>query len=329
MKITGNDPRWAIFLLLLLAALRPATAQVNLQVNIVPPYQSNISEYGSRPELILLTLTNTSTSTQNLQLRGSISGGNGIAIILKEGFRSPNPIVLGPMETKTLNGNDLIHLFDYHNLDLVGLSERDFINGSGLPEGMYDFCIRAFDYHQPGIPLSPEEPLGCTMLSITNLEPPTIVSPFHEQEIISAGIQSFVITWSTPPGAPPHLQYRVRMVEMLTDRDPVEAIWTSNSFFERTVNQNTLLYGPAEPALTPGRRYALVVEAADPLRRTAIRNNGRSEVIVFTYGENPAIAAQQGDGGETTPGSTSSEDPVTDKTFATHSVSGTLKWAFR
>lgn len=331
MKITGNDPRWAIFLLLLLAALRPATAQVNLQVNIVPPYQSNISEYGSRPELILLTLTNTSTSTQNLQLRGSISGGNGIAIILKEGFRSPNPIVLGPMETKTLNGNDLIHLFDYHNLDLVGLSERDFINGSGLPEGMYDFCIRAFDYHQPGIPLSPEEPLGCTMLSITNLEPPTIVSPFHEQEIISPGIQSFVITWSTPPGAPPHLQYRVRMVEMLTDRDPVEAIWTSNSFFERTVNQNTLLYGPAEPALTPGRRYALVVEADDPLRRTAIRNNGRSEVIVFTYGENPAIAAQQGDGegGETTPGSTSSEDPVTDKTFATHSVSGTLKWAFR
>src|SRR5690606_11449881 len=198
MKKIGNGLRWATFLVLVLTVLQPVVAQVNLQVNIVPPYQSNISEYASRPDLILLTLTNTSTSTQNVQLRGNISASNGVALILKEGFRSPSPIVLRPMETKSLNGNDLIHLFDYNNLELVVLSERDFIDGTGLPEGTYDFCIRAFDYHQPSVPLSPEEPLGCTMLTITNLEPPTIVSPFHEQEIVSTGLQSFVITWSTP-----------------------------------------------------------------------------------------------------------------------------------
>lgn len=332
MKKIGNGLRWATFLVLVLTVLQPVVAQVNLQVNIVPPYQSNISEYASRPDLILLTLTNTSTSTQNVQLRGNISGSNGVALILKEGFRSPSPIVLGPMETKTLNGNDLIHLFDYNNLELVGLSERDFINGTGLPEGTYDFCIRAFDYHQPSVPLSPEEPLGCTMLTITNLEPPTIVSPFHEQEIVSTGLQSFVITWSTPVGAPPHLRYRVRMVELLTDRDPMEAIWSANTFFERMVNQNTLLYGPAEPALTPGRRYALVVEAEDPLRRTAIRNNGQSEVVVFTYGENPALAGLGEDDGDIPSAvspSAPAEQPATEKVFATHTVSGTLRWAFR
>lgn len=331
MKITVNSPRWGILLSLLLFILRPAIGQVNIQVNIVPPYQSNISEYASRPDLILLTMTNATTSTQQVQLRGSIAGDNGIAIILREGYRSPSPIVLAPMETKTFNGNELLHLFDPNNLDLVGLSQRDFINGSGLPEGLYDFCIRAFDYNQPGIALSPEEPLGCTILSITNLEPPTIVSPFHDQDIVNMGIQSFAISWSTPPGAPPHLQYRVRMVELLTDRDPVEAMWSANPFFERMLNQNTLLYGPAEPALTPGRRYALVVEAEDPLRKTAIRNGGRSEVIVFTYGENLAMAGTPSEDDTTpaTPTEQRPELPAGEKTFASHTVSGTLRWAFR
>lgn len=325
----SNCFSYLLFLLLLLP-LGGTMAQVNLQVNVMPPYQSNITDYASRPELILLTLTNTSANTQQIQLKGSISGSNGVAIMLKEGYRSTSPIVLGPMETKTLNGMDVVHLFEYNNLEVIGLTQRDFINGTGLPEGTYDFCIQAFDYNQPHVSLSPGEPVGCTILSITNLEPPTVISPFNDQELVNAGIQSFAITWSTPVGAPPHLQYNVRMVELLTDRDPTEAVWSANSFFEREVNQNTLLYGPAEPALTPGRRYALVVEARDPLQKTAIRNNGRSEVVVFTYGENLALAGLGDDEAvpvhQPRPGV---DEVVPDKAFATHQVRGTLRWAFR
>src|SRR5690606_35570560 len=87
-----------------------------------------------------------------------------------------------------------------------------------------------------------------------------------------------------------------------------------------------------EPALTPGRRYAMVVEAQDPLGKAAIRNNGRSEVVVFTYGENQALAGLSDNEEDATPvrqPQQRADEEVPEKAFGTHTVRGTLKWAFR
>lgn len=314
-----------VFLLLL---FQQVSAQINIQVKILPPYQSHIAEYASRPDLILLTLINTSDVTQNIQLRGHISGDNGIVVSLKEGYKSINPIEIGPMQTRSLNANDLAHLFNYSNLNIVGISEQDFVRGTGLPEGNYDFCIQAFDYYESGVALSPEEPMGCTMLTITNLEPPIIISPYDEQEINNMGVQSFPVTWSTPPGAPPSLEYHLVIVEILGDQNPQDAINNTRPFFERTTHTNTLLYGPADPALSPGRSYAMVVEAKDPFGKLSIRNHGRSEVVVFTYGENK-IWAQEDIVGEVISPQIRDTSSSIEKALATHKIRGSLKWAFR
>ena len=311
-----------------------AVAQVNLQVRILPPYQSKITNYASRPDLILLTLTNMQTASQEVQLKGTVTGDNGISLSLKQGYRSASPILLGPLETKMLNGNDIMELFNSNNLDYVGLTERDFINGTGLPEGNYDFCIRAFDYNSPSVPLSGEQPLGCTLLSITDLEPPTIISPFNEQEVMNPGVQTFAITWSTPPSAPPTLEYNVRLVEMIVPRNPAEAIWNTNPIFERSVHGNTILYGPSEPQLTPGRQYALAIEAKDPFGKVSIRNQGRSEVVMFIYGDDMMAKAQavadSTSGALAAGAKPSSNNPEPgDKEFATNNITGKLLWAFR
>lgn len=304
--------------------------QVNIQVKILPPYQRDIAEYASRPDLILLTLTNTTTSEQSIQLRGSITGDNGISLSVKPSYRSPNAVILGPMETKILNGNDIAQLFNYKRIDYSGINANHFINGQGLPEGNYNFCVRAFDYNDPSIALSPDEPMGCTILSITNLEPPTIISPFNDQEIINTGVQTFVITWATPPGAPPSIQYNVRLTEIVVPRDPNEAMWSTSPIFERTVHGNSMLYGPAEPQLTPGRRYALAVEAIDPFQKFAFRNQGRSEVTSFVFGENVAIAGlTPSDSGQTAKPKESFEIETEEKIFATNRITGKLLWAFR
>lgn len=328
MKNNGISIKKYHVLVFLLLLFQQVSAQINIQVKILPPYQSHIAEYASRPDLILMTLTNTSDVTQNIQLRGHISGDNGILVSLKEGYRSASPIEIGPMQTRSLNANDLAFLFNYSNLNIVGITEQDFVRGAGLPEGNYDFCIQAFDYYESGVALSPEEPMGCTMLTITNLEPPTIISPYDEQEINNMGVQSFPVTWSTPPGAPPSLEYHLVIVEILGDQNPHDAINNTRPFFERTIHTNTLLYGPADPALSPGRTYAMVVEAKDPFGKLAIRNHGRSEVVVFTYGENE-VWAQKGTEGETALPSVRDTLNSTEKEFATHKIKGSLKWAFR
>ncbi|NRF39478.1 hypothetical protein [Pedobacter foliorum] len=275
--------RICLISLLILASVT-LRAQINVTLKVLPPYQSRISDYASRPDLMVLTLSNTSTVTRQIQLSGTITGNNGVAAWLKPGYKSPQPIEMAPGQMILLNGNDIAQLFDYNQIEYTGVSVADFTRGVGLPEGNYQICIRALDYNTRQ-PISPDQPIGCSNLVISNVEPPRILSPFNDQEIKFNAAQSFPITWSSSPGGPVLPTYYVKMVEILGNLNPNDAMRSSFSppFFEKEVNTNTLLYGPADPQLTPGRKYALMVKAIDPSGRINYRNGGQSEVIQFTY----------------------------------------------
>ncbi|MBE8720879.1 hypothetical protein [Sphingobacterium pedocola] len=263
-----------------------ASAQINVQLRVMPPYQSRIADYASRPELMLLTVSNTSTAVQQIQLTGTITGNNGVAVWIRPGFRSPAPVTLNPGQILNLNGNDIVPLFDHNQIEYTGISQADFTRGVGLQEGTYQICIQALDYTTLQ-PLSPAQPIGCSPLIISSVEPPRVIAPHNEQVITENAAQAFPITWSTSPGGPVMPNYRVKLVEIFGDINANDAMRTAFSppFFDRVVQTNTLLYGPADPKLIPGRRYALMVQAVDPLGKTSFRNQGQSEVVEFTYQE--------------------------------------------
>jgi|GEM_PF-607766 len=323
MKTLSLTYRFIFFLVALVAA-HAAMGQVNVTIRILPPYQSRITEYASRPDLMLLTLTNTSTSVRRVQLTAAISGDNGIGAWVNPGYRSPQPIELASGQVVTLNGSDIAFLFDHNQIQYTGISQADFTRGRGLLEGTYQLCVRALDYdtHEP---LSPEEPMGCTQLVISSVEPPTIIQPFNEQELRADGPQAFPITWSTPPGSSPLTQYKVKMVEIIAPRNPNDAMQSATTppFFEETVNTNMLLYGPQYPQLTPGRQYALMVQAIDPYGTISFRNQGMSEVTVFTYGQDSKGVASSGE-----TNSQKREEP-SDVEYATNRITGKLFWAFK
>ena len=264
------------------------SAQVNIKISILPPYPSKVTDYASRPQQVLLLVNNASNLAQDIQLRGSITGDNGIILQVNPQYKSPSPIHLAAGQTLNLNGSDISQLFDYNQLIFSGITRDQVIRGNGLPEGNYQVCVQAFNYYS-NQPLSQTEPMGCSnVFPITSVEPPYIISPFNEQSISAQTTQNFVITWSTPAGAPPSTQYAVEMVEILDNRNANDAINTATTpvFFQQTINaSNLLLYGPSMPSLTPGRRYAMMVIAKDPFNSVTFRNGGRSEAISFTYGQ--------------------------------------------
>lgn len=195
--------------------------------------------------------------------------------------------------------------------------------GLGLLEGNYTLCIRALRYSTLE-PISPDQPLGCTSFRISDVEPPRILSPFADQVLDTKAVQAFPITWSTPPGSPPGTQYKVKMVEMIAARNPNDAIQSTRPLLEETVYQNMLLYGPAHPALVPGRKYVLVVQAEDPEGKTFFRNRGISEVLVFTYGKETDTGIGTAGTGKTP----SSSEKIATK-YATNRIKGKLLWAFK
>jgi len=300
------------------------SAQVDIKISILPPYPSKVTDYASRPQQVLILVHNVSNLAQDIQLRGTITGDNGIVLRVNPQYKSPSPIHLGAGQTLNLNGSDISQLFDYNQLVFSGITRDQVIRGNGLPEGNYQVCVQAFNYNT-NQPLSETEPMGCSnVFPISSVEPPYIISPFNEQAISAQTTQNFVITWSTPAGSPPSTQYTVEMVEILDNRNPNDAINTATTppFFQQTVNgSNLLLYGQSMPSLTPGRRYALMIIAKDPFNSVTFRNGGRSEVTSFIYGQPADTTGANGVAATNTNNGNSNIPSVT--------IKGTINWYYR
>ncbi|WP_343531396.1 carboxypeptidase-like regulatory domain-containing protein [Pedobacter sp.] len=297
-------------------------AQVGVSIRILPPYPHRITDYEARPQQVLITLTNQSAGTQQIQLRASVVGDNGIRLEVGRNYKSPTPITLAPGQVRNLNGADLVTLFDYNQLTYTGMTKDQFIRGNGLPEGTYQVCMQAFDY-TTNTPLSADEPIGCSnRFSITSLEPPLIIKPMEGDELKSTVGNIFAINWTTPPGAPPSVRYKIRIIEVLGNRNPNDAYLSAVApyFFEKEVMGNAYVYSPADPQLTPGRKYVLAVQALDPSGGFTFRNNGISQVISFSYLSQTAANKE-------TP--TTKEEVRPKKPMTTNSIKGKALWAFR
>jgi len=132
-----------IVLILAFGFTQTISAQVGVSIRILPPYPNRITDYESRPQQVLITLTNQSAGTQQIQLRASVVGDNGIRLEVGRNYKSSSAITLAPGQVRNLNGADLVTLFDYNQLTYTGITKEEFIRGNGLPEGSYQVCMQA------------------------------------------------------------------------------------------------------------------------------------------------------------------------------------------
>ncbi|QIX62275.1 hypothetical protein HER32_14240 [Hymenobacter sp. BT18] len=341
MKTTRTTGRWW-WLLPLLALLSGPRAwaqsgtEVRVTVLALPPYSTHLSDYVDQPNRLVVTLTNTTRQPLQLQLAGTLTGDNGVQARTRDQVRSARPLELAALQTRRLDQDELGRLFDENQLTYSGITLPQMVRGNGLPEGTYTICVRALDYSTLR-PLSAENPLGCSKsFLLRSLEPPQLVRPTPDEVVKTRSPQNILFTWTRPAGAAATTEYEVRIVELSDNRrNPNDAFLagTTPPLFERTVlGVTTLLYGPGEPALIPGRRYAYAVTARDPQGRAAFRNNGRSEVGTFVYGEtstppksnSPVVTAKP-------PKNTSKpiSEIKTDLKMPAVQIRGRVLWAFR
>ncbi|MES2373938.1 MAG: hypothetical protein V4557_15265 [Bacteroidota bacterium] len=279
-----------LFLFSLLLLGFRGNAQVSATFNLTPPYSTRLSDYASKPGKVLITLTNTSGAPLRVYLRLEITGNNGIKIASKPGFRPSQPLVLQPALPVVVDIQTLNVLFDMNSFDLTNITTNDIFLKNGLPEDFYQFCVRAYNYDTPTIPVSPTSPSGCTQVKLTQLDPPMPVQPANEITLNTYNIQNIIFSWNMPAAVEPGTNYLLRIIEMLDKNKNVTDAMnakTTPAFFETVTNATIFLYGPAQPIMVPGRKYAWAVTALPGIQGTAYKNGGRSEVRSFTYNKNP------------------------------------------
>lgn len=271
---------------------------VNVTVQVLPPYSSYLSDYVNSSNKVVLTLQ--SYSNASVKLKATISGDNGITVTTSDSYRPASPIQLQAYQQKMLTGLDLRNYLDFNSTVVTGVNKNELFRGSGIPEGNYTLCIQVLDYNT-GNPLSSPEPLGCSnMFSIEQLTPPQLIAPRCDEAILAGNIQNVIFSWLPPAGAPPGSQYKLKIVELNpSTRNPNDAMnsATTPAFFETTLSSFTFLYGPAQPALKKGKKYAWRVSLLPAMTRASatgtptlnVQNKGNSEVCSFEYQENKAV----------------------------------------
>lgn len=285
-----------IFSLMLLLVtqllLAQATPTVTVTVQVLPPYSTYLPDYVNSANKVVFTLL--SYTNANVRLKASIKGDNGISVTTSDSYRPASPIALTAYQQKMLTGLDLKNYLDFNSASVTGINKNDLFRGSGIPEGSYTLCIQVLDYNT-GLPLSSEEPLGCSnTFNIEQLSPPQLISPRCDEPIVAGQIQNVIFSWLPPAGVTPGSQYKLKIVELNpSTRNPNEAMnsATTPAFFETTITSFSYVYGPAQPPLKKGKKYAWRVTLLPPLSRANaagavplnVQNKGNSEVCSFEY----------------------------------------------
>lgn len=268
------------------AQLFPAQATTQL----TPPYSLFLADYvapGSERLALNVFLRDVSRPDINVRFRLRIIG-QGISIETKPEF-IPAPVSLQGGVPLRLIGIDLAEYFEPRNLNFSGISQREYEQRGGLPEGLYQFSFEVLEYNR-GVKISNTSSASAWL--ILN-DPPIVNLPRDNERIRPQDPQQVIFQW-TPrhtgsPNAAFTTEYEFKLVELWpATRNPNDAILTSPPIFETTTRSTTLVYGPAETPLELGRRYAFQIKAKSIVgveELNLFKNGGKSQVYTFQYGD--------------------------------------------
>ncbi|MCR6641676.1 MAG: hypothetical protein NVV82_22465 [Sporocytophaga sp.] len=263
------------------------TYPVTVNSQLIPPYSLYLSDYAN-PEneklFVSLLFNDANIPTYNVKLQLTIEGV-GIKIQSKpDGYYPAIALTSGMMER--LSGADLAPYFDPNNLIFQGITKEQYQKNASLPEGIYKFSIQVYDYERNKVISNKSVSQAWIVLN----DPPRIVTPTCQSQIRVLYPQNIVFQWLpmhlTSPNASFTTEYHFRLVQIMPiGRNPNDAMLSSPPIFEAVTDNSTLYYGISETQLIPGQQYAWRVQAKDKGGKDLFKNNGYSEVCMFTYGD--------------------------------------------
>lgn len=282
--------------ILLCMICRPLAAQqypVRVQVQTLQPVSAQLSNlYNGSQARMIVTLLNTDLQkpTLNVRLRLNIKG---TTVSLRNRDYGSYPLVqLDAGLPVQLSLNDLVPYFNLDNMEISGIPRSQLLQSGKLPDGFYTFCVDVVEANS-GQLISNDKQSCAPPVWISTSEPPLLNLPRKGEAVAFREPLNIVFNW-TPrhmgsPNAAFLTEYEFTLVELWdTAILPEAAFGTMPPLYQTTTNATTLLYGPAEPPLLPGKRYGWRIRAIAKLGADVFdvfTNNGYSEIFYFTLQE--------------------------------------------
>jgi uncharacterized protein YoxC len=288
-KIVRRVVSIVILIIACIARTHAQTYPVRVNTQILAPYSPYLTDYtavGAQRFIVNFRLNDPTLTEYRGKLRITIEGV-GITIRTKQSFIPQQPLVLtGGGVPLMLYGEDLEEYFNPNNLDFAGLSKNQYEKGAKLPEGVYRFTIEVLDYNRNTVVSNKGTAIAWIILN----DPALLNLPRNNIKVNILDPTNIAFTWTPRHTGSPNsaftTEYIFKLVEIWpASRNPYDAFLSQQPLYETTTTSTQIVYGPAEPVLIPGRKYAWQVQAKDTEGRDLFKNEGKSEVYVFQFGD--------------------------------------------
>jgi hypothetical protein len=266
---------------------------VKVQVQTLQPVSAQLSNlYSGTQARMIVTLLNTDLQKPVLRVRLRLNiKGTTVALRNRDYGYYPE-IALDAGIPLQLSLNDLAPYFNIDNMEVSGVPRTQLAQNGKLPDGFYSFCVEVVELNSGQLVSNDKQ--GCAPpVWISTSEPPLLNLPRKGEAVSFREPLNIVFNW-TPrhmgsPNAAFQTEYEFTLVELWDNGVLPEAgFGTMPPLYQTTTPSTTLLYGPAEPALLPGKRYAWRIRAKAKQgvdEFDVFLNNGYSEIFYFTLQE--------------------------------------------
>ncbi|PSL30720.1 fibronectin type III domain-containing protein [Chitinophaga ginsengisoli] len=267
---------------------------VRVQVQLLQPVSPQlVNLYTGTQARMIVTLLNTDLQhpTMSVRLRFTIKGGN--AVLRNKDYVYYPTIQLDAGIPTRLSLDDLAPYFQLSNLDAAGIPPTQLMPNIHLPDGYYTFCVEAIEVNS-GQQVS-NSTQGCSPPAwISMSQPPLLNLPVKGGGVPFREPLNIIFNWTprhmSSANAAFQTEYEFTLTELWdTVIAPEAAFLNSPPLYQTTTPTTTLLYGPAEPPLLPGKRYAWRIKAKAKMgvdEYDVFLNNGYSEIYWFVLQEN-------------------------------------------
>jgi TANFOR domain-containing protein len=264
---------------------------VQATTQLVPPYSVYLSDYATNGnERLRVILLQRDLSQPSYQLRLAMTIELDGRVIMRTSSRFvPPPITLAPGVPTVIAGAEMAPYVESVNIEFIGYDRAQYERTKSLPEGSYRLTFTAYDYRRQDVQVSNT---GSSFYFLSKSEPPQINLPACGSKAPARTPLQVTFSWlprnTSSPNSAGDTDFELSIYETRPDgRNPNDVVLTTQPVF-RTITQSThYIYGPADPPLIDGMKYAWRVRAIDRNGKDAFRNNGYSEACTFTYGGEP------------------------------------------
>jgi len=270
----------SMYFLMTLFFAELASAQLSATLNIRTPAPPQLSTWiNDRTVVQLIVINRGSAALPNCRASFFIRNIENQNIIARSNDNSaavPRFTIPAGVSTTTFFGRDLVseQAVDYDQR-LISTA----VTTNSIPEGNYEFCVKILD--QTGRTLA-EVP--CRTFTVLIPDPPTIVSPADNAELLSQAPPTFV--W-TPVQFVGNVRYNLKIAPLFAGQNRRQAIESNPPLVNQSgIVGTSFFYTPSLPSFSLYAQaigWVWQVQAVDTRGVPVTRNEGRSEIGLFKF----------------------------------------------